>query len=190
MTDIEIIESILKGNSLGYSILFKKYRRQVFNYIKQRVFNILDAEDLLMITFEKAFAKLHTYKPNYKFSTWLIQIAKYTVIDFIRTEAIKVRKTDEIDNYRFIKDTSNTPYQILLEKELKDLINGQINKLPKKSKPVMKLHFEGYKDEEIVDKLNMMHGNVRCILTRAKEKLKSLKTILHEEDNILCHAVA
>jgi len=190
MDDVEIIEAILKGDKSGYALLFKRYYGKVFNYIRKGICNIMDAEDLTMVTFEKAFEKLHTWYPNYKFSTWLIQIAKYTVIDFIKAQQIRVQGTNEIDKFTFIKDVSHTPYQILIENELKALIEGRIDRLPKKSKPVMKLHFQGYSDEEIVEKLNMMHGNVRCILSRAKDKLRpQLRTLLYNEDNII-HKVA
>lgn len=185
MDDVEIIEAILKGDHTGYTVLFKRHRSKVFNYLSRRITNIMDVEDLTMVTFEKAFEKLHTWKPKFKFSTWLIQIAKYTMIDWIKAQQIRFTEGEELENYRHLHDSSYTPYQILIQKELKSLIEGRIDRLPKKSRPVMKLHFDGYSDEEIVEKLNMMHGNIRCILSRAKDKLKSLRVLLHEENNII-----
>jgi RNA polymerase sigma-70 factor (ECF subfamily) len=190
MTDIEIIESIRSGDKSGYDKLFKAHYRKVYNFIGQRIYSREDVEDLSMITFEKAFLKLDTWKPTHKFSSWLCQIAKYTVIDFINAYNIRVHGGDELENHRYIKDDSYTPYQVLLQKELTNLIEGHIDRLPKKSKPVMKLHVIGYTDEEIAEKLSMIHGNVRCILTRAKQKLKPLKELLYNEDNILHCSVA
>lgn len=190
MDDNKIIQAIMEGDKTGYNKLFKKHKSKVYNYIHKSIWNDLDSEDLMMVTFEKAFEKLNTWVPNYKFSTWLITIAKYTVIDFIKAQAIRVNGTDEIDKFLFIKDKSYTPYQILLQNELQALIEGRVERLPNKSKPVMKLHIQGYSDEEIVEKLNMMHGNVRCILSRAKKKLKEEFTpLLYEEDNIIRHSV-
>lgn len=193
MDDVKIIQAIKEGDKNGYTQLFKLHYRKVYNYIKQRLymttFTYVDYEDLTMISFEKAFEKLDTWKPTYKFSTWLITVAKYTIIDFIKAQAIRVNGTDEIDKFLFIKDISQSPYQELVYKELKALIEGRIDQLAKKSKPVMRLHFEGYSDEQIVEKLNMMHGNVRCILSRAKEKLNPLKTLLYEEDNVVRHTI-
>lgn len=190
MDDNKIIQAIKEGDKTGYGKLFKLYKLKVFNFIHRRILNYHDSEDLMMITFEKAFSKLHTWEPKYKFSTWLLQIAKYTVIDFVKAQAIRINGTDEIDKFLFIKDKADTPYQVLLQNELQALLEGRIERLPKNSKPVMKMHVQGYSDEEIVEKLNMMHGNVRCILSRAKKKLKDeFKPLLYEEDNIIRHSI-
>lgn len=192
MEDNQVIEAIIKGDNKGYEVLFKRHKRKVYNYLKQRIINVCDVEDLTLITFEKAFEKLDTWQPTKaKFSTYLIQIAKYAMIDLIKAQAIRINGTDEIDKFTFIKDVSYTPHQILIEKELKALIEGRIDRMPKKTAPVMKLHFEGYSDEEIVEKLNMMHGNVRCILSRGRDKLKTLlSNTLYEDNNIIYHATA
>jgi RNA polymerase sigma-70 factor (ECF subfamily) len=188
--DKDIVAAIRQGDKTGYTKLFDSHNKKVFNFIHKKIYDYHNAEDLTMVTFEKAFKKLHTWKPDYKFSTWLFQIAKYTVIDFIKAQAIRINGTDEIDKFLFIKDKSNTPYQILLQNELHALIEGRIERLPKKSKPVMKLHIQGYSDEEIVEKLNIIHGNVRCILSRAKKKFKEeFKQLLYEEDNIIRHSI-
>jgi len=183
MTDAAIISQIKEGNSKGYSMLVKRHKSRLYYFINGMVWNTMDAEDLTMITFEKAFLKLDTWKEgSCKFSTWLFTIAKNTVIDFRIAQQIRFSGGEDISKYRNIKDTSYTPYQELLQKELQALAEGRINKLPKKSKPVMQLHVIGYSDEEIAEKLSMIHGNVRCILSRAKKKLEPLKRLLYEKD--------
>jgi len=95
MNDQKIINRILSGDEKGYETLFEKYWRKVFNYISQIVYNRLDTEDLTMVTFEKAFRNLHTWKPSGLFSTWLISIAKYTTFDWIKAQQIRVQGTDD-----------------------------------------------------------------------------------------------
>lgn len=183
MTDTAIISQIKEGNSKGYTMLVKRHKSRLYYFINGMVWNTMDAEDLTMIAFEKAFLKLDTWKEDTsKFSTWLFTIAKNTVIDFRIAQQIRFSGGEEIDNYRNIKDTSYTPYQELIYQELKQLTDERIDRLPKKSKPVMKLHIIGYTDEEIAEKLNMIHGNVRCIIHRAKKKLEPLKRLLYEKD--------
>jgi len=183
MTDTAIISAIRNGSTQGYKYLFDKHYGSVNYFIYRMVNNLTEAEDLTMITFEKAFEKLDIWKPKYKFSTWLFTIAKNTVIDFRIAQQVRFSGGEDISNYHNIKDTSCTPYQELLQKELQVLAEGRINKLSKKGKPVMQLHVIGYTDEEIAQKLSMMHGNVRCIIHRAKKKLEPLKKYLYEKSN-------
>lgn len=180
MSDQKIIDRILKGDKREYTTLFEKHRWRVFNYISLIVGNRLDVEDLTMVTFEKAFRNLHTWKPSGLFSTWLISIAKYTTFDWIKAQQIRVQGTDDIMNYRSLHDSGYSPYQIAVKNELDRLLKGEIRKLPTKSRAVMELSYEGYTNEEIAEKLSMIHGNVRCIISRARNKMEPIKRIVYE----------
>lgn len=175
-----MIENIRNGDERGYTVLFERHWWRVFNYISCIVWNKLDAEDLTMVTFEKAFRNLHTWKPSGLFSTWLISIAKYTTFDWIKAQQIRVQGTDDIMNYRSLHDSGYSPYQIAVKNELDRLLRGEIRKLPKKSRAVMELSYEGYTNEEIAEKLSMIHGNVRCIISRARKKMEPIKRIVYE----------
>lgn len=183
MTDTAIISAIRNGSTQGYKYLFDKHYGSVNYFIYRMVNNLTEVEDLTMITFEKAFLKLDTWEAKYKFSTWLFKIARNTVLDFINAQKIRLNGGIELDKVMHKPDVNTpSPYQELIAKELQNIIDGKIDKLPKKCKSVMKLHFIGYSDIEIVEKLNMMHGNVRCLIHRAKAKLKSE---LYEKDILL-----
>lgn len=170
----------MNGDKRGYTVLFKRHYWRVFNYISLIVGNRLDVEDLTMVTFEKAFRNLHTWKPSGLFSTWLISIAKYTTFDWIKAQQIRVQGTDDIMNYRSLHDSGYSPYQIAVKNELDRLLRGEIRKLPTKSRAVMELSYEGYTNEEIAEKLSMIHGNVRCIISRARDRMEPLKKIVYE----------
>jgi len=181
MDDNAIISAIKNGSTYGYKYLFDRHYGSVNYFIYRMVNNLTETEDLTMITFEKAFSRLDGWEPRAKFSTWLFSIARNTVLDFIIAEKRRIQGGIELDKY-VQKPDNNTPspYQELIANELKNVIEGHINRLPKKGKAVMKLHYIGYSDEEIVEKLSMMHGNVRCLLSRAKQKLKDK---LHEQND-------
>jgi RNA polymerase sigma-70 factor (ECF subfamily) len=178
--DQRIIKNIMNGDERGYTVLFKRHYWRVFNYISQIIYNRLDVEDLTMVTFDKAFRQLDTWRDTGKFTTWLIQIAKYTAYDFISAQRIRVQGTDDIMNYRSLHDSGYSPYQIAVKNELDRLLRGEIRKLPTKSRAVMELSYEGYTNEEIAEKLSMIHGNVRCIISRARDRMEPLKKIVYE----------
>ncbi len=180
MSDQRMIENIRNGDERGYTVLFERHWWRVFNYISCIVWNKLDAEDLTMITFDKAFRKLDTWRDTGTFTTWLIQIAKYTAYDFIAAQRIRIQATEDISNYRSLQDKGYSPYQIAVKNELDRLLRGEIRKLPKKSRAVMELSYEGYDNEEIAKQLSMMHGNVRCIISRARNKMEPIKRIVYE----------
>ena len=74
--------------------LYLRYRDKVLFYIRARVENEQDAEDLCSTVFMKAWAHLPDYDgQRSSVSTWLFSIARNAVIDFYRAR----RPTAELD---------------------------------------------------------------------------------------------
>ena len=171
MTDTAIISAIRNGSTLGYEYLFNKYRGSIFYFIFLMVKNYTEAEDLTMETFAKVFNKLDSYSPTCEFSTWLYTIAKNTTIDFMRTKDRKPSDIIEIENLPLASDY-RTPEEELISSEHVGLIEERIEQLPTKARRVVKLHVDGYSDEEISEETGLMHGAVRSLLCRARKQLK------------------
>ena len=55
-------------------------------FSSKRVNDEVEAEDISIQTFAKAFDKLHTYDEHYSFRTWLITISKNIHIDNLRKQ--------------------------------------------------------------------------------------------------------
>ena len=179
MTDTAIILSIKEGNSKGYTMLVKRHKSRLFYYIFGMVRNTMDAEDLTMIAFEKAFEKLEKYNGSCKFKTWLYTIAKYTAIDFLREKEIRVNPTITLDMCMHEPD-KDTPYDRLIHAENVDIIYECIDRLKEKRREIIRLHSEGYKDQEIAELTGCTHLGIRTKLNRARNQLKSL---LYEKNN-------
>jgi len=175
MTDQSIISAIHNGSTFGYEYLYDKYRGSIFYFIFLMVKNYTDAEDLTLETFAKAFDKLDSYSPTNEFSTWLYRIAKNTTIDHLRTKDRRPSDIVEIENLPLISDY-RTPEEELISSEGVGFIEESIEQLSPKAKKVMKLHIDGYSDEEISEETGIMHGAVRSLLCRARKQLNEITT--------------
>lgn len=103
--DYKIVRNAIAGDEKAYGELFKRYKDSVYFMILKMVNNRTDAEDLMFEAFEKAFASLNYYSPQFAFSTWLFKIASNNTIDFIRKRkrrlclwmsTISILKTEDI----------------------------------------------------------------------------------------------
>ena len=59
------------GDQKAYAELMKNYRDSLYYMLLKMTNNAVDADDLTIEAFGKAFKNLHQYTPNYAFSTWL-----------------------------------------------------------------------------------------------------------------------
>jgi RNA polymerase sigma-70 factor (ECF subfamily) len=63
------------GSVQAYSVLVARFQERLFNFLLRRVKTSADAEDLTQEAFVRAWQRIATYSPQWKFSTWLFTIA-------------------------------------------------------------------------------------------------------------------
>lgn len=187
MTDTAIISQIKEGNSKGYTMLVKRHKSRLYFFVYGMVRNSMDAEDLTMIAFEKAFSKLDKWnEDSCKFSTWLFSIARNTVIDFIRSNESRLIGGEDVSKYIALHDQSYTPEEQFIHTENVAIIEGCINKLSKRRREIITLHIDGNKDEQIAKILNKNYQAVRSQLFNTRNQLRNL---LYEENNLFINCL-
>ena len=73
MEDI-YIQKVLDGNHDAFRFIIKKYQDLAFTYAMSVVKDEHLAQEVLQVSFIKAFTKLNTFKKKSKFSSWLYRI--------------------------------------------------------------------------------------------------------------------
>ena len=177
---MEIKEAISKAkqnDQIAFNFLLDTFWNDVYAFQLKRTENENDAEDITIQTFSKAFDKIHTYKEEYNFKTWLITISKNIHIDLVRKQQKSIRNTskDNDDNYFDIVDDSPTPEdKIITEQNLAKLLRD-IKKLKPHYQEVINLRFfQEYSYQEIADELDEPMNNVKVKLLRAKKLLAEI----------------
>lgn len=174
----EIINRAKKNDQMAFNVLLDTYWNDVYGFLLKRTKNENDAEDIAIQTFSKAFDKIHTYKSDYKFQTWLNTIAKNIHIDGIRKKKVSIKHhTTEVeeDHVHNIVDESPSPEdKIITEQNLAKLLRD-IKKLKPHYQEVINLrYFQEYSYEEISQELNEPMSNVKVKLLRAKKLLAEI----------------
>src|SRR6478736_5096306 len=84
LTDQEVVVLARAGKDAAYRELLRRYERPVFSLIYRMVRDRTLAEDLSQDTFVKVLNALDSYRPEYKFSSWVFKIANNVAIDHLR----------------------------------------------------------------------------------------------------------
>jgi RNA polymerase sigma factor (sigma-70 family) len=178
--DIELINKAKSGDQQAFAALMAKYRNAVFFTILKMIHNRDDAEDILLVSFSKAFHNLENYKEDFAFSTWLFKIATNNCIDFIRKKKLlttplegSVSDSDESE-YRgvVVSDTNADPEESIIKEQKAAKMRAIVDQLPDKYQTLIKMrYFEELSYEEIATKTDLPLGTVKAQLFRAKEAL-------------------
>jgi RNA polymerase sigma-70 factor (ECF subfamily) len=166
----KLVQEAIQGNSDSFGQLYDLYSAKVFNFIISRVRHKPLAEDILHTVFLKAWNSLPKYRPNpnAKFSTWLFQIANFTIIDHWRTK----KETVELDKLENLA-------QFALDQKLYENYNflwKAIDELPEDYATVLHMRFmQDLTIAEAAVAMDKTEVGIRVLQHRA---LKSLRKIL------------
>jgi len=141
----------------------------LFLYVKKRINNVEDAEDITQEVFLK-LSKSSNGKIK-KIKNWVYAIAKNTITDFYRKKKILTNEVEDENIVGYFEEENNQGI------ELSNCIQFYINKLPNEYRELMILsEIKEIPQKEIADRMNMNYTTLRSKIQRGRKKLKKLFT--------------
>src|SRR5258708_32873334 len=133
------------------------------------------AEDLAQETFVKVLNGIATYKPEFKFSSWIFKIANNAAIDHLRRRELDTLSLDGSPHAETPEAMQATALQIgarqespldtVEAKELGGAIEIAIGRLrPEDRSCILLRHVEGRAYEEIAEMLDLPLGSVQTYI--------------------------
>ncbi len=160
----------------AFTDLFDRFFQPVYRYHFTRIRSRSDAEDLTSETFEKIYAKLHTYKERGKpFSAWVFTIAHHCLVDHVRRNKHQAAPIDDLPEH-VVPSTS-----IDLEKIDRAMLSEQLwealKTLPETHQQVWSLKLSSdLPHRQIAEVLGLSESNVNVIIHRSTAVLKKRLT--------------
>ena len=179
--DQVLVGRTLKGDKKAFEMIVQKYQQPVLNFIGRMVRERELALDFSQEVFLKVYASLGSYRPQYKFSTWLFKIASNTVIDHWRKKKVPTfsldQQPDDAEDHSPVQVPAESP-TIVRQFELRELrkkIDLAIDQLPPSLRELFVWrHINGLSYEEMAEIKDLPLGTVKNRIFQAKEMLKRL----------------
>jgi RNA polymerase sigma-70 factor (ECF subfamily) len=183
MSDQDVVLEARAGRQAAYRELVRRYERPIFSLIYRMVRNREQAEDLSQETFVKALNAIESYRPEYKFSSWIFKIANNVSIDHLRRRELDTLSLDGSPHALTpeaiqasalqLGDRQETALEELEAKELGGEIEQAIATLrPEYRACILLRHVEGRPYEEIATMLDLPLGTVKTYIHRARGELR------------------
>ena len=150
--------------------IYLEYREKVFRYVRGKVRNEADAEDILSEIFLKIQTSLHSYdEKKATLSTWIYTITHNTVCNYYREQS---RSALSLDENALCSDTDDVMAEI--ENEiLKEKLAIALASLTEREQDVIVLYY--YHEIPLWDiaiKMGITYTNAKFIKHQAINKLK------------------
>jgi len=183
VSDQDVVLEARAGRQAAYRELVRRYERPIFSLIYRMVRNREQAEDLSQETFVKALNAIESYRPEYKFSSWIFKIANNVSIDHLRRRELDTLSLDGSPHALTpeaiqasalqLGDRQETALEELEAKELGGEIEVAIAALrPEYRACILLRHVEGRPYEEIATMLDLPLGTVKTYIHRARGELR------------------
>ena len=153
----------------GAEDIYLAYHDKVSAYIRGKVENHHDAEDLVSQAFEKVYSKRNTFdETKASLSTWIYTITRNAVIDHYRTRRIHASYDEAYELPAPEKD-----------RDVLDTLADALTRLKERERDLILLHYyKGLTLKEVADKMGMSYINAKVI---HKKALSGLRACLQED---------
>lgn len=184
----ELVQKAQNGDQRAFSLLVKKYESTVYSFAYKVCRNEEKAEETLQDTFVNVYRKLDQFNGKAKFSTWLYQIVTNNCL--MKRRKTKLDKSSvSIESPENAQEDSElqgdgaplqtlvsltqTPQDEVVNKELRELLDTAILKLPMEQRIVFILRdVEGRSSEEAAKILKVSIPAIKSRLRRARVFLR------------------
>lgn len=169
-TDDELVRQAQAGNRQAFSTLIQRHQARVFHFVRRLQGSVDEAMDISQETFLKAWLALERWRPEARFHTWLLQIARNTTIDTLRRR--QRQPLDSLEEDDLLIDPCASPLRQLESGRHLSHLEQQLARLPLEHREILLLReVEGLSYIELAETLGVAEGTVKSRLARAREAL-------------------
>ena len=145
--------------------IYEEYHPKVHAYVRGKIQDPHEAEDLVSAVFLKVVQKLDSYDPaKASLSTWIYTITRNTVTDYFRTHRTMVAFEDWM---------VDEPAPFPLADDALDGLADALLTLKEKERDLVILHYyQGYTLKAVAEKMSMSYINAKVIHKKALTSLR------------------
>ena len=161
---------VKNGDLEKLSLLFEKYKTQLFNFFIKQTFDRDVSNDLLQNVFYKILKYRHSFNKDKKFYSWMYKIARNILNDYY-FKSIRSNNNIEIDK---LKDNNELDINNEKQENIEQLYSA-LNKLsPKNREIIVMCKINNMKYKDIAEIMDTSESVIKVTVHRAMNKLRKI----------------
>jgi RNA polymerase sigma-70 factor, ECF subfamily len=172
LSDLELLAATASGKSSAFEVLYERYERRVFNYVRTFLRQSTIAEDVVIDTMTAVWHGARNFTQASRVSTWIFGIARHKALDAVR-KAGSHPDPLPLDQSEEPIDTDEDPSATMEHGHTAQLMLRAIARLSEDHREILRLAF--YEDlpyEEIATLLSIPDNTVKTRVFYAKQQLR------------------
>jgi RNA polymerase sigma-70 factor (ECF subfamily) len=166
--DAALVARTLAGETEAFEVLVNRHQRVLFRVALRMLGGYADAADATQVAFVKAFERLGSFDPRFRFFSWIYRI--------LLNECLNARRSRKAyEEIGGAAAASESPFEVVASAERRVRVQRALLALPIESRQVVVLrHFAGLSYDEIADAVGIPAKTVKSRLYSARQRLCEL----------------
>ena len=161
--------SVGLADHAAFALVFRENHAAVHGYLRARLLNGNDSEDLSQEVFLRAYRAIERFDPSTSIRPWLLGIGRNVLREHVR----KVRKRKEVAWTQLCLELEETVEAEGLYEDILHLLPVCVVRLGESARHAITWHYMGgQKLQEIADRLGKTLGAVKVLMVRARQALR------------------
>ena len=158
------------GDTAAFAALVRRHQDRVFGFILRMLDTRDEAMELTQDVFVKAWPALPGWRPEARFSTWLLQIARNAALDQLRRR--RLIQFAPLDDGMDVADTAPGPEARYASRQRQALLENALQQIAAEHREILLLReVEDLSYGELAAVLGIAEGTVKSRLARARAAL-------------------
>lgn len=191
-TDKALIRRMLAGEERAFNTFFQSYFPRVYRFALPRLGGDVEAtKEVVQATMTKAIRHVADYRGEAAMFTWICQICRRQIVDYLRAhrrQSERVVFIDDSPELRAVLESveaspETNPGRSYSRAETRQLIQSVLDRLPARYGDVLEWKYvEDQSVEEIGQRLGVGHIAAQSMLARARTAFReALETVFGSE---------
>jgi RNA polymerase sigma-70 factor (ECF subfamily) len=168
--EANLVDAARQGDSAAFESLYRSNRNRIYGLLWRLCGgDAALAEDMLQEAFVRAWQKLHSFRGESRFGTWLHRLSANVALSDRRIRLRRVQREVSLDES--VERTAIGERDVFADKRMD--LEKAITRLPERARSVLILYdVEGYRHQEIAEMTGMAVGSSKAQLHRARKILR------------------
>ena len=157
-------------NKQDCGFIYTQYRDKVFGFVRSKIVNQTEAEDIVQTVFLKVYSNLDKYdETKASLSTWIYTITRNTVYDYLKEK----RDHPVLELIENTEESEEKTDESIWNNETLEELACALEKLPQIERDVIILiYYHGKPKTEVAKILDITYGQLRYLHDKALSRLK------------------
>ncbi len=169
--DGELVEMLRSDDHGAYTELYDRYADRLYTHVRTKLRDREDAKDVVQEVFTALWNNREGLKPQASLLPYLFAAVRYKVINLLLQRNLHAKYIDA-ETPKFQEEPTASDH-LVRERELQQLINDEVSRLPKKMREVFCLSRDHYlSHREIAERMELSEATVKKQVNNALKVLR------------------